>query len=71
MDAAKVALARELLSNPERTVVEVCEILGVGKTTLYRALGEGGTRPPGIGAVRQTPSRSDEGLVQDSAERSQ
>lgn len=45
MDDQKVALARELLSNPERTVGEVCEILGVGRTTLYRALGPGGTGP--------------------------
>lgn len=45
MDEQKVALAKELLSNPERTVGEVCEILDVGKTTLYRALGPGGTGP--------------------------
>jgi DNA invertase Pin-like site-specific DNA recombinase len=45
MDEKTVALARELLSNQERTVEEVCGILGVGRTTLYRALGPGGTGP--------------------------
>lgn len=56
MDEGKVTLARELLSNPDRTVQEVCEILGVGKTTLYRALGSGGTRPARITSSEEVAS---------------
>lgn len=69
MDKEKVALARELLSNPERTVGEVCKILGVGKTTLYRALGPGGTRPmssepkeEGVSKESQIKPRQDGGI---------
>lgn len=49
LDEKKLLLARELLSNQERTVEEVCEVLGVGRTTLYRALGPGGTGPARLG----------------------
>ena len=48
LDEKKLALARELLQNEDRTVEEVCGILGVGRTTLYRALGPGGTGPARI-----------------------
>lgn len=49
LDEKKLLLARDLLSNQERTVEEVCEVLGVGRTTLYRALGPGGTGPARLG----------------------
>lgn len=49
LDDKKLLLARDLLSNQERTVEEVCEVLGVGRTTLYRALGPGGTGPARLG----------------------
>lgn len=56
LDERKLVLARDLLSNQERTVEEVCEVLGVGRTTLYRALGPGGTGPARMG-VSNDPAR--------------
>ena len=38
LDAKKLATARRLLDDPEQTVTEVAEILGVSRATLYRAL---------------------------------
>lgn len=73
MDEQKVALARELLSNPERTVGEVCEVLGVGRTTLYRALGPGGTAPsryaPDSGDPTSTRIEPKDKKIKESGER--
>ena len=38
LDAKKIATARRLLQDPEQTVSEVAEILGVSRATLYRSL---------------------------------
>jgi DNA invertase Pin-like site-specific DNA recombinase len=41
LDARKIAHAKRLLEDPDQTVSEVAELLGVGRATLYRALKEG------------------------------
>jgi DNA invertase Pin-like site-specific DNA recombinase len=38
LDAKKLATAKRLLQDPDLTVAEVAETLGVGRSTLYRAL---------------------------------
>ena len=38
MDAGKVKLARTLMADNARSVIEICKILGVSKATLYRYL---------------------------------
>jgi DNA invertase Pin-like site-specific DNA recombinase len=38
LDARKIATARRMLEDPNQTVTEVAEILGVARSTLYRAL---------------------------------
>ena len=38
LDARKLAMARSMLSDPNRQVKEVAELLGVSRTTLYRHL---------------------------------
>lgn len=36
MDDRKIALARKLMADPEYSVAEICETLGVSSSTLYR-----------------------------------
>lgn len=36
MDNRKIALARELMADPEYSAAEICETLGVSSSTLYR-----------------------------------
>lgn len=36
MDERKIALARKLMADPEYSVAEICETLGVSSSTLYR-----------------------------------
>ena len=38
LDAKKIATARRMLENPNQSVTEVAELLGVARSTLYRAL---------------------------------
>ena len=38
LDARRVATARRMLEDPNQTVTVVAEILGVARSTLYRAL---------------------------------
>ncbi len=41
LDEGKAKLARRLKSEGEHSVGEICSMLGVGRSTLYRYLGEG------------------------------
>ncbi len=41
LDENKAKLARRLKDEGEHSVEEICEMLGVGRSTLYRYLGEG------------------------------
>ena len=50
MDERKVALASRLMRDPDVTVDEVCEAVGVSKSTLYRHVAPDGT-------VRKRPGR--------------
>ena len=38
LDARRIAMAKQLLANPEQSVTEVAKTLGVARSTLYRAL---------------------------------
>lgn len=38
LDAKKIATARRMPENPNQTVTEVADLLGVAPSTLYRAL---------------------------------
>jgi len=40
LDANKTAIARRILDDPNQSVTEVAELLGVARSTLYRALRE-------------------------------
>lgn len=40
LDARKIATARRMLDDPNQSVTEVAEILGVARSTLYRTLKE-------------------------------
>ncbi len=42
LDENKAKLARRLKGEGEHSVEEICEMLGVGRSTLYRYLGEDG-----------------------------
>ncbi len=42
LDEGKAKLARRLKEEGEHSVEEICSMLGVGRSTLYRYLGEGG-----------------------------
>lgn len=42
MDEAKIKLASRLMKDPELTVGEICETLGVSSSTLYRFVGPDG-----------------------------
>jgi len=44
LDAKKIATAKRLLEDPNQSVTEVAEILGVARSTLYRALKHPQTR---------------------------
>lgn len=46
LDAREIATARRMLEDPNQSVTEVAEILGVARSTLYRALGEPQERKP-------------------------
>lgn len=61
----KRAQARELLADPDLTIEEVRTTLGVGRTTLYRMVGGGGTNP-----TRYTASNQDGRMAQDPPEES-
>jgi DNA invertase Pin-like site-specific DNA recombinase len=55
LDAKKIATARRMLGDPEQTVSEVAQILGVSRATLYRALKAADAQPPlstTVGAAR-------------------
>ena len=52
LTATKLDAARALLPDRNRSVGEVAKQLGVGRTTLYRALG--GIEPPGRRVGRST-----------------
>ena len=43
MDERKVTLAAKLMKDPEVSVAEVCEAIGVSQATLYRYVGPSGT----------------------------
>ncbi len=43
MDEERMQTARELLSDPRVGVSQVCAALGISRSTLYRAIGPGGT----------------------------
>lgn len=43
MDEEKIQTARELLADPRVGVAQVCAALGISRSTLYRAIGPGGT----------------------------
>jgi AcrR family transcriptional regulator len=43
MDERKVRLASKLMADPAVSVEEVCEAVGVSKSTLYRHVGPDGT----------------------------
>lgn len=49
LDEGKVKLARRLKDEGEHSVEDICSMLGVGRSTLYRYMGEyggdGKTRP--------------------------
>ncbi len=47
MDENRAKLAKRLKREGEHSVEEICEMLGVGRSTLYRYLGEvdGKTQP--------------------------
>lgn len=40
LDARKIATAKRMLEDPNQIVTEVAELLGVARSTLYRALKE-------------------------------
>ena len=42
LDEGKAKLARRLKDEGEHSVEEICSILGVGRSTLYRYLGDDG-----------------------------
>jgi DNA invertase Pin-like site-specific DNA recombinase len=47
LDENRSKLARRLKSEGENSVEEMCSMLGVGRSTLYRYLGEDGRKPCG------------------------
>ena len=44
LDETKLKRARQMMANPETTASEVCEVLKISRTTLYRRLGKGTAR---------------------------
>lgn len=45
MDERKVRMAKSMLADQSNTVADVCEALGVSRSTLYKYAGKGGTGP--------------------------
>lgn len=45
MDDRKIRLAQSMLADQSNTVADVCEELGVSRSTLYKYVGSGGTGP--------------------------
>ena len=45
MDERKVRMAKSMLADQSNTVADVCEALGVSRSTLYKYVGPGGTGP--------------------------
>lgn len=45
MDDRKIRLAKSMLADQSNTVADVCEALGVSRSTLYKYVGPGGTGP--------------------------
>lgn len=43
MDEGKIRAARAMLRDPETSIQQVCQTLGVSRATLYRYVGSGGT----------------------------
>lgn len=46
LDAKKIATAKRLLEDPNQSVTEVAQILGVARSTLYRTLKQAPNKPP-------------------------
>lgn len=48
----QVKVAKAMLSDQSNTVKDVCEVLGVSRSTLYNYLGKGGTGPASISPAK-------------------
>lgn len=49
MDDRKIKLAKSMLAYQSNTVADVCEELGMSRSTLYKYVGPGGTGPARLG----------------------
>ena len=50
MDDRKIRMAKSMLADQSNTVNDVCEELGVSRSTLYKYVGPGGTGPASMNA---------------------
>ncbi len=57
MDEGKVRAAKAMLKDPETSIGEVCQTLGVSRATLYRYVGSGGTGPARFGGDKENGGR--------------
>lgn len=56
LDDRKLGVAKAMLSDQSNTVKDVCEALGVSRSTLYNYLGKGGTGPGSTNTASDHPS---------------